>query len=122
MASARMSAKCTRSTVLGIESTFLGIQSTFFRDLVNLFRKAILIKRTFSHGELSRSSVGVLSVVGRCPLGGIRQSIREGKEMAILINSIFFSFGVLRSFLGSSLVRPWSLDREGLVRYKGKEY
>ena len=38
----------------------------FFRTLVNLFRKAILIKRTFSHEELMRSSLGRLSVFSRC--------------------------------------------------------
>ena len=108
MASARMSAKCTRSTVLGIESTFLGIQSTFFRDLVNLFRKAILIKRTFSHGELSRSSVGVLSVVGRWNRGRYKRSKRDGN----LNKSTFLSLVVLRSFLGSSLVHPWLLTWE----------
>ena len=118
MASARMSAKCTRSTVLGIESTFSGIQSTFFRDLVNLFRKAILIKRTFSREELMRSSLGRLSVIGRWN----RARYKKGKRDGNLNKSTFLRLGVLWLFLGSSLVRPWSLDREGLVRYKGKEY
>ena len=78
MASARMSAKCTRSTVLGIESTFSGIQSTFFRDLVNLFRKAILIKRTFSHEELMRSSLGRLSVFARQNKARYKRRKRNG--------------------------------------------
>ena len=55
-------------------------------------------------------------------VGGIEEGIREVKEMAILINSTFWWLVVLRSFLGSSLVYPWPLSREGLVRYKGKEY
>ena len=42
-----------------------------------------------------------------------------GKQ--ILINSTFWSRGVLRLFLGSSLVSPWSLIRERLARYKGRE-
>ena len=33
----------------------------------------------------------------------------------------FLKLGVLRSFLGSSLVYPWSLTRERQARYKGKE-
>ena len=84
----------------------------------NFFRKAINKKHFLVAGSL----VGVLSVVGRCSLGKIRQGIREEKETAILINSTFWWLVVLRSFLGSSLVLRWSLAREGLVRYKGKEY
>ena len=36
-----------------------------FRILVNFFRKVILTKCTFVDAELSRLSLGVLSVVGR---------------------------------------------------------
>ena len=63
-------------------------------------------------GDTSGASLGVrsvallhalLSVVSRLSLGGMRQGIREVKETAILINSIFED----REFLGSSLVRPW---------------
>ena len=32
-----------------------------------------------------------------------------------------YNSGVLRSFLGSSLVCPWFLTRENLGRYKGRE-
>ena len=49
------------------------------------------------------SSVGHLSVVSRSSLGGIRQGIREGKEVEILTNSTFSIW----EFLGSSLVRLW---------------
>ena len=50
-----------------------------------------------------RSWCGVLSVVSRCSVGGIRKGIREGKEIAILRKR---TFGVWE-FLGSSLVCPW---------------
>ena len=59
-----------------------------------------------------RSSLGVLSVVSRCVLGEMRQGIREGREMAILIKSLFSLFGVLSRFLGSSLVLPWYIIRK----------
>ena len=36
-------------------------------------------------------------------LGGIRQGIREGKEMEILTKSTFR----VSEFIGSSFVRPW---------------
>ena len=44
-----------------------------------------------------------LSVFSRSSLGGIRQSIREGKEKAILIKSTFCILG----FFGLSLVHLW---------------
>ena len=98
------------STFLGWESIFLGIKTTLFgRNLKKL------------HFWVVGSSVGVLSLFSRSSVGGIRQGIREGKELAILIKSTFLSFGVLWSFLGSSLVHPWSLAREDLGRYKGSE-
>ena len=52
----------------------------------------------------------------RSSVGKIRQGIREGKEMAILINSIFLAW----EFFGRSLVRLWFIigiwqgrDKEG---------
>ncbi len=125
------------STFLGWESIFLGIKTTLFgRNLKKL------------HFWVVGSSVGVLFLfyvlrlllkvgtfraqyskchprhffISRSSVGGIRQGIREGKELAILIKSTFLSFGVLWSFLGSSLVHPWSLAREDLGRYMGIEY
>ena len=50
-----------------------------------------------------RSSLGVLSVVGRCSLGKIGQGIRKGKEMAILIKVLFYVW----EFFGRSLVHLW---------------
>ena len=77
------------STFLGCESTFLGIKTTLFgRNLKKL------------HFFVVGSWVGVLSVVSRSSLGGIRQGIREGKEMAILIKVLFY----IREFFGRSLV------------------
>ena len=64
------------------------------------------------------SCVGVLSVVSRCLLGGIREDIREVKETAILIKRTFF----VSEFFGRSLVHLWFLlgllpeiDREGTI-------
>ena len=70
------------STFLGRETTFSGIKSTFLG--LNLKKSAILVMR---------SSFGVLSVVSRSSVGGIRQSIREGKEKEILIKSTFCVWG-----------------------------
>ena len=67
--------------------------------------------------ELSRSSLGVLSVVGRWNEARYKRSKRDSN----LNKSTFLSFGVLWSFLGSSLVSPWSLARENLGGYKGVE-
>ena len=64
-----------------------------------------------------RSSLGVLSVVGRWNKARYKRCKRDGN----LNKSTFLSFGVLWSFLGSSLVSPWSLTRENLGRYKGSE-
>ena len=94
--------------------TFLGIKTTLFGS--NLKKKA------FAGKELSRCSVGVLSVISRSSVGIFREGIREVKETAILTKVLFWWLGVLWSFLGSSLVLRWSLARDGLVRYKGKEY
>ena len=60
-----------------------------------------------------RRSLGRLSVVGRWNKGG--------KKDGNLNKSTFFYFGVLRLFLGSSLVLPWSLTRSIYIRYKGIE-
>ena len=97
----------------------------FFRNRVNLFRKwdnfiRFSILRKVLFGEAG-SWVGVLSVVSRSSLGGIREGIREVKETAILINSTFWWFGVLWSFLGSSLVSRWSFTRSIYTRNKGRE-
>ena len=49
-------------------------------------------RRPYSEAILRNStfwSQGVLSVVSRLSVGGIRQGIREGKEKAILIKSTF---------------------------------
>ena len=69
----------------------------FFRNLYNLFRKEVKYFRLHYH-----CSVGLLSVVGRCSLGGIRQGIREKKESAILTKRTFS----ISAFLGRSLVYP----------------
>ena len=52
---------------------------------------------------VTRSSVGVLSVISRSSGGVFREGIREVKETAIL-RKVLFS---ILEFLGSSLVRPW---------------
>ena len=75
----------------------------FFRILVSLFRKAILRKRTLGVKVFCCSSLGCLSVVSRCSLGEMRQGIREGKEMTILIKSTFSVW----EFFRFSLVLLW---------------
>ena len=55
----------------------------------------------------------------RSSLGVLRQGIREEKRIVNLNKSTFLSFGVLWSFLGSSLVSPWLLAREYQGRYEG---
>ena len=65
----------------------------------NFFRKAINKKHFLVAGSL----VGVLSVVGRCSLGKIRQGIREEKETAILTKVLF----CVLEFFGRSLVLLW---------------
>ena len=101
----------------------------FFRDSVNLFQG---FSQPFQEGDINkthfqsrgvesefcRSSLGRRSVSSRWNQAKYKRRKRDGN----LNKSTFLSLVVLRSFLGSSLVRPWSLDREGLVRYKGKEY
>ena len=64
-----------------------------------------------------RSSLGRLSVVGRCFEARDKRDKRDGN----LKKSTFLSFGVLRFILGSSLVRPWSFTRCLNIRYKGSE-
>ena len=67
-----------------------------FRERVNFFRKPILRKVL-----LGREEVGL--VFSRSSVGGIRQGIREVKEITILTKSTFS----ISAFLGSSLVRLW---------------
>ena len=67
------------------------------------------------------SSVGVISVISRSSLGKMRQGIRDVKETEILRKVLLGWLGVLWSFLGSSLVHPWLLTWENLVKYKGTE-
>ena len=66
---------------------------------------------------MNRSSVGLLSVVGR----GFEARDQRDKRDGNLKKSTFLSFGVLRFILGSSLVRPWSFTRSRYTRYKGSE-
>ena len=89
----------------------------FFRNRVNLFRLSILRNRTFFHRELMRRSLALLSVIGRWN----KARYKRGKKDGNLNKSTFFYFGVLRSFLGSSLVLPWSLTRSIYRWYKGIE-
>ena len=63
------------------------------------------------HRELSRSYLGRLSVVGRWN----KARYKGGKMDGNLNKSTFFYFGVLRSFLGSSLVLPWFVFCSSLV-------
>ena len=58
--------------------------------------------------------------ISRLSVGKIGEGIREVKETAILTKVLFLSFGVFWSFLGSSLVLPWSLIRGIYTRYKEK--
>ena len=71
--------KQRKETFLGKQSTFLGMKTTFLG--VNLKKSAFLV---------IWSSFGVLSVVSRSSLGGIRQGIREVKETSILINVLLY--------------------------------
>ena len=73
------------------------------------------------HFGITGSSVVVLPLFSRSSVGKIREGIREEKETAILIKVLFLSFGVLWSFLGSSLVLRWSLIVRLNTRYKGTE-
>ena len=73
-----------------MKTTFSGIKSTFLG--LNLKKSAFLV---------IWPSFGVPSVVSRSSVGGIRQSIREVKETAILIKSTFLlksndRFGIAR--------------------------
>ena len=71
----------------------------FFGNQVNLFRLSILRNRTFFDRELMRSSLGVLSVVGRWNRAKYKRSKRDG----ILIKRTFCNL----AFFGRSLVCPW---------------
>ena len=84
----------------------------FFRTLVNIFREVVLRKSLFVVCELCRRSLGRLSVFARWNKGRYKRSKRDGN----LNKTHFFCFGVLWSFLGSSLVSPWLLTRE----YQGR--
>ena len=68
----------------------------FFRNRVDLFRFSILRKVLFLRQ-------GVLSLFSRSSVGGMRQGIREVKEMAILIKVLFYVW----DFFGRSLVYLW---------------
>ena len=74
-------------------------EGNFFRTLVNLFREAILRKCTFEVEVFLGRSLGHLSVISRCSLGGIRQGIRKGKETTILIKRTFSVWEFFRGFL-----------------------
>lgn len=123
----RICAKCTRSTVLGMEltfsdiqSTFLGWETTFLGIEMAFFREAILRKELFVgrkflfilcialfpyYGDSSGAILEVpseallhLSVFSRSSVGKIRQGIREVKETSILIKRTFCNL----AFFGSS--------------------
>ena len=76
-----------------------------FRNGVNLFGKAILRKCTFKVEVFYRFSLGCLSVFSRWNMAKYKRRKRNGN----LKKTHFLTFGVLSRFLGSSLVRPWSL-------------
>ena len=67
---ARSSAKCTRSTVLGMELTFSDIQSTFLGGGIK--------KSAFCSRELIRSSLGRLSVFARWSKARYKKGKRNG--------------------------------------------
>ncbi len=103
------------STFLGIESTFLGGNIPILHTIggraypVRHYPIAIRLRTREEYailcialnpqsGDFSGAILevpfkallhGVLSVVSRSSVGGIREGIREGKETAILINSTF---------------------------------
>ena len=79
----------------------------YIRKLVNLFNFRVneFSSRVKRFLRIVRFlSQGVDADFSRSSLGGIRQSIREVKETAILIKSTFCG----GEFLGTSLVCPWS--------------
>ena len=65
---------------------------------------------------MSRSSLGRLSEFSRWNKGRYKRSKRVGN----LNKSTFLRLGVLRSFLGSSLVHLWFLARGRKGGYKGR--
>ena len=80
-------------------------EGNFFRSLVNLFWEVVLRKCTFKVEVFCRSSLGRLSVFSRWNMAQYKRRKRNGN----LKKTHFLTFGVLSRFLGSSLVRPWSL-------------
>ena len=61
------------------------------------------------------------SAFRRTPSRWNKARYKRREENGNLNKSTFLSFGVLWSFLGSSLVSPWSLARHRSIRYKGVE-
>ena len=92
---------------------YLRILGNLFRIPVNLFRKAILRNSTFCDKKLMRSSLGRLSVFARC----FEARYKKGERDDNINKTHFFQFAILRSFLGLSLVLPWSLARGIYIRY-----
>jgi hypothetical protein len=82
-----------------MESTFSGIQSTFLG--MRLVCQEVNLKK--QHFLWAWSSIGVHSEFSRSSVGGIEECIREVKETAILIKSLF----CISDFFGRSLVSPW---------------
>ena len=83
-----------------MESTILGSKTTLFGG--NLKKQHFLV---------TGSSLGVPSEFSRSSVGKMRQGIREGKEMAILINSIFSN---THTFGGSA----YHVRHNGITSYK----
>ena len=83
------------------------------------FRRTPSLNKT--HFWVMGSWCGVPSVVSRSSLDKIRQGTRKRKETTILIKRTFWRLGVLWSFLGPSLVLPWSFTRSTHTRNKGRE-
>ena len=90
---------CGKCIFLGIEETFSEKESTFFR-------KVILTNRTFCHEELMRSSLGILSVVGRWNKARYKREERDGnlnnrtkhKKEALLRAPLYTLLYILRIF------------------------
>ena len=85
-----------------------------FQEVSQLFQDGW---RLFSESDIKKSTFcgrGFLSLFSRLSLGVLRQGIRERKENGNLNKKHIFYFGVLWSFLGSSLV----FDTEYIERIK----
>ena len=78
---------------------------------------SVLRNVLFLSAELMRSSLGCLSVFDRWNKARYKRGERNGN----LKKTHFLLCGVLSRFLGSSLVRPWSLARGNKGGYKGRE-